>query len=243
MADASIRPQRLRPFRRLRLPAWTGFATLVTRRMPASLLASSWAEAVRRGPDRAASKRETGEIVAAPSHTAFPLLNAYAASAMSLQQRARELDLDPGLRLGPVAVRALVAEVLQRLDPLAQKAELSLLRDIRSGCDGVCCADPALLRDVVSHLVLRALSLEQAPGHVRVAITLTAHEAHILVLSRTPETTMADHRDAARHDLVAPQRLLQAMGGSLVLEPRRAGYLRLCIALPALAAAAARRAA
>ena len=184
-----------------------------------------------------------GITVQAPSPDAFPLLNAYAASALGLQRRARDLDLDSGLHLGPVAVQALVADVLRRLDPLARKAGLSLLRQVHSGCDGVCCADPALLREVVHHLVLRALSLEQAPGHVRVLATLTAHEAHILVLSRTPETTMADHRDAARHDLVAPQRLLQAMGGSLVLEPRRAGYLPLCIALPALAASSARRAA
>jgi hypothetical protein len=85
--------------------------------------------------------------------------------------------------------------------------------------------------------------MEQVPGHVRVMVTLSGREAHILVLSRTPEATLAAHYDAARNDLIAPQRLLKAMGGSLVLEPRRAGYLPLCIALPALSAASARRAA
>ncbi len=242
MADASIRPQRLARPRPSAMPAWTGLATLVMRRRLASMLASP-GSAVRRGVNDAA-ERAPGEIAAQPpSHTTFPLLNAYAASALDLDRRTRELDLDAGLGLGPVAIQALVAGVLERLDPLARKAGLALLRDVHSGCDGVCCADPALLRDVLSHLVLRALSLEQAPGHVRVMATLTAHEAHILILSRTSGTTLADHRDAARQDLISPQRLLQAMGGSLVLEPRRGGYLPLCIALPALAAATVRRAA
>ena len=68
-------------------------------------------------------------------------------------------------------------------------------------------------------------------------VTLTSREAQILILSHTPAMILARHADGAREDLVAPQRLLQAMGGSLVLEPRRAGYLPLCIVLPALSAA------
>ena len=242
MADASIRPQPLRSPRRLANPAWSRLTALLIGRKHTGKLAAVGSQACL-GPNDASEPSAAESAVLAPAHSAFPLLNAYSASALDLKHRTRELDLDCGLHIGPVAVQALVGDVLQRLDPLARRADLALLRDVHSGCDGVCCADPLLLRRVVSHLVLRALSLEQAPGHVRVMVTLTAREAHILILSRTPETTLADHRAAARRDLVAPQRLLQAMGGSLVLEPRRAGYLPLCIALPALAASTARRAA
>ncbi|WP_174299695.1 hypothetical protein [Caulobacter sp. S45] len=178
-----------------------------------------------------------------PSFVASPILNAYAASTLEIDRRTRDLATGPGLALGPVAVQALIGDVLQRLEPLAREAELALLRDVHPARDGVCCAEPRRLRTVVYHLILRALSMEQAPGHVRVTVELTGHEAHILILSRTPEARLADHGDAARQDLVAPQRLLQAMGGSLVLEPRRAAYLPLCIALPALSAATMRVAA
>ena len=174
----------------------------------------------------------------------FSLLSASAASAVEIARGVERLDLNgAGLSLGPVAVQALVGEVVQALDPQARKVGLAVLRDTDSRCDGVCCADRGQLRAVVSHLLLRALCLELGPGHVRVMVTLSGREAHVRVLSRTPEATLAAHADAARHDLAAPQRLLQAMGGSLVLEPRRAGYLPLCIALPALSAAPAQRAA
>ncbi len=171
------------------------------------------------------------------------LLKAYAASALEMERLQKGPDQAPALTLGPVAVEALVGDVVQGLAPLARQSELTLMCDARSAREGVCCADAAQLHRVVSHLVLRALAMEQAPGHVRVMASLTAPEAHVLILSPTPETTMARRRGAACYDLAAARRLIQAMGGSLVLEPRRAGYLPLCIALPALAAASPRRAA
>ena len=176
-----------------------------------------------------------------PPSPAFPLLSAYARSAIEITQQAASLEPTDGLRLGPVAVQALVSRVVHELDPLARQGRLVLLRDADSRCDGVCCAEPARLRTVFRHLLLRALSMEQAPGHVRIMVTLIGHEARIAILSRTPEATLAAHAEAARQDLIAPQRLLQSMGGSLVLEPRRAGYLPLCIAVPALSAVPARR--
>ena len=246
MADASIRSQAPRARavpRRPILPTWADLATLVRGREAA----------FEKTPPRSGGCSETGAILSGPDpegpahpaspFAAFPLLNAYAASAVEMERRTKELESGVALNHGPIALQALIGEILQRLEPLARMSDLALLRDVHSGCDGVCCADPEQLRSVLHHLILRALSLEPTPGHVRIMVTLTSREAHILILSRTPAAKLAEHPDSARDDLVAPQRLLQAMGGSLVLEPRRGGYLPLCIALPALAAAAARCAA
>ncbi len=209
------------------MPAWTRLRALLTFRKPAL-------------SPRPEGQRRTAPAPAEPppvqgaSATPFPLLNAYAASTVEIARHAGALDPGGCLDMGPVAVQALVGEVVRDLEPRARQAGLTLYHDSHSHRDGVCCADPSELRRVLSHLLLRALSMESAPGHVRVAVSFTNCEARILVLSRTPEAVLSGHADAARKDLVAPQRLLQAMGGSLVLEPRRAGYLPLCIALPAL---------
>ena len=219
---------------------------------PSSGLTAGWRALLdRMGGPPAVIRRRLVHVAPAPTRSpdadaspSLPLLNAYAASAVEIARRALDLDLDAAsLILGPVAVQAMVTSVVQQLEPQARRAGLHLLHDDNSRYDGVCCADADQLRAVLSHLLLRALSMEQAAGHVRVMVTLGGCEAHILVLSRTPEAILTAHAEAARDDLIAPQRLLQAMGGSLVLEPRRAGYLPICIALPALAAADLRHAA
>ncbi len=176
-----------------------------------------------------------GRAPRARSQAALQLQDAYAASTLKIVRQADALDpSETALDVGPVAVRALVEAVLLDLEPLAREAGLALLRDGGVGGDGVCCGDPGELRGVLRHLVLRALTFEQAPGHLRVAVAFTGYEVRILILSRSPEAKLATRSDVYRDDLIAPQRLVQAMGGSLVLEPRRAGYLPLCLALPAL---------
>ena len=109
-----------------------------------------------------------------------------------MERRTKELESGVALNHGPIALQALMGEVLQRLEPLARMSDLALLRDVHSGCDGVCCADPEQLRCVLHHLILRALSLEPTPGHVRIMVTFTSREAHILILSRTPAAKLAE---------------------------------------------------
>ena len=232
MSDLAIRPRpAAKPGRSRRsgFPGWASCARLLKR--------SNFGPAGQ--PGRACAAADVH-----PPRPGFPLLRAYAASALDLAHQVENLQSSASaLSLGPVAIRALVRDVIEPLEPAAVEAGLAVLRDLDSRCDGVCCADAAQLRRVLSHLLLRALCLEQAPGHVRVMVTFSRGEAQVLILSRTTQAVLATHADAARADLVAPQRLLQAMGGSLILEPRRAGYLPLCIALPALSAAYASRAA
>ncbi len=237
MADVSIPTHDLGPDlmrRALGQSAWANLKAYLRRGTPDLVAPSILAEDPPQTDPAPTFSSADEQAVHAHVH-AESLLNAYAASVPKMSRQVDTLDPSAAaLNLGPVAVRALVEEVLQGLEPLACEAGFTLLRDADSRCDGVCCADPGELRRVLFHLVLRALSMEQAPGHVRVIITFTGYEARVLILTRTPETGPVAHTGGVRSDLIAPQRLLQAMGGALVLEPRRAGYLPLCIVLPAL---------
>ena len=167
------------------------------------------------------------------------------ATAIAAVARASE-RLRPaaaGLHLTAAAVHPLVDEVLAGIEPLLAAHDLRLVRDLDARGDLSCFCEPNALCLVLRHLILHALMLERIGGHVRVATMLSRQEAQIRVLSRE-EDAEGQSRAASDPDArIASQRLLRAMGGALVLEPRRAGYLPICVALPLVGLRPALRAA
>ena len=132
----------------------------------------------------------------------------------------------------PTALQALVTQVLAPLDARAATAGLRLYRDTDSRSDVLALSDDQSLRIVLLHLVLRALAREPAPGHIRLVTTFSPGAARIAILSRAPDPP--DRASAAEDvGLWAAERVLLSMDGALEREPRRAGYLPLCIVLPA----------
>ena len=159
---------------------------------------------------------------------------------LSLQAEALA-SMETAVHPGPVALQAMIAGVMATVQPHAALAGLSVLHDADSHADAICCADPAQLHRVLVYLTLRALDAEYAPGHVRIMATLTSKEAQLRILGRGPLKPAAPGVGDCRQDLTAARRVLQAMGGALVLEPRRAGYLPVCVVLRALSPAGGRR--
>ena len=203
-----------------------------------------WVQALRRGDSQAplgamrrpASEREAA--VARPVSATAPasldradLLKAYLASAAEVMRHADALQsdvLEGSVR--PVALQALVADVLSALEPTAAGCGLRLYRDTDSRSDGVWPLDALRFGMALRHLVLRTLACETGPGHIRLLTTLAPDAARVIVLSRTPEPIVS-RGDDRETGLWAAERLLLSQGGVLEREPRRAGYFPLSIVL------------
>ena len=159
-------------------------------------------------------------------------MQAQVMSALELTRQTNSLANGPSIQLGPVAVHSMLSGVITVVRPLAARVGLAVLHDTDKQADAVCCADPVQLHRVLVHLVLRTLAGERTPGHVRILSTFAPGEAQLRILGRGAPASLDAAAD--RQALAAAERILHAMGGLLILEPRRAGYLPVCVALRAL---------
>ena len=183
----------------------------------------------------------------APSHdaTVAPhLLNAYVASTFEVALQAEALAAGAErLDLAPVDLNEVMDRVAAVLTPLAAAQGVRLLNDSGARAISLPQGDARRLHSVLFHLLARALAGEEPGGHVRILTASSSREVCVRILIRSPETAAGRTARTCRDDLSAAQRILRAMGGALVLEPRRAGYQPLCLVLGRPPSAAALRAA
>lgn len=175
-------------------------------------------------------------ILADPPSPADRLACTYAGSLLEVALQLEALrDGSARLDLQSISLARLMDEVALELGPLARSAGLRLQQAPVPATAAEWRTDASLLRLVVRHLSLRALVGEVAPGPVRLDVAVTVQEARLRVLSRgTPPASRQRALDGVS-ELSAIQRLLAALGGALVIEPRRSGYTPLNVILRAAA--------
>ncbi len=179
------------------------------------------------------ARRPAGGVPTTPTVFGSPppsiLNDAYIASVLELALKAQSLTSGATrLHTCLTDLHALSGEVVEMLHPLAQVCGLKVVRDASpSRADGW--ADPEALYVVLSYLILRTLTGVPAPGHIRIMVTASACEAQILILSPLSHVVGGEGGSTPEFDLNAAHGVLRAMGGALVLEPRRAGYSPLSV--------------
>ena len=190
--------------------------------------------------DPAASVHATA---VAPSEVIQPhVMNAYTAAAYEVEMQAEALAAGvERLEACPVDIACLLDQVAAVLRPLAESGGVRLLRDGVSTGVHHQQADARRLHSVIFHLVARALAAETPGGHVRVAASWCAGEACVRILSRNLDPPTGAATTHGTHDLAASRYVLDAMGGVLLLEPRRGGYQPICVVLRTPPRAAALR--
>lgn len=170
------------------------------------------------------------------------LLNVHVASTFAVALQAEALAAGTeGLHLAPVDLGEVLDRIVAVLGPLAAAQGVRLFRE---GPRAISLpqGDARRLHNVLFHLLARALAAEAPGGHARVLTAWSSRDVCVRILTRSPEPLARTSR-ACRDDLSAARRVLRAMGGALVLEPRRAGYLPLCLVLGSPPSASTLRAA
>lgn len=212
-------------------PAWAVRMCLWLRGGAASpLILRRVAPHLPRGGETAAGRPSLGELGEAIADAALQragrLMNAYVASAVDVALEVEALGDGTPARQVRTPIHDLVAEVADALQPCARAAGATLAYDRDSRWSCVAVTDPGRLRKGLSHLALRAMSGAGPGALVRILVTAGPGAARIGVLA------VGGAPDPGPFDLAALVRLVGAIGGSLVVEPARAGCTPIAIVLP-----------
>jgi hypothetical protein len=203
---------------------------------PHPLVLSHVAPRLPGAADVGAGRPSLGEIGAVIATAALQrpggLMNAYVASAVDVALEAEALGDGTPARRVRTPIHDLVAEVADALQPCAKAAGATLAYDRDSRWSCVAITDPGRLRKALTHLILRAMSGAEAGVLVRVVVAAepAATRIGVMAVRSGPEPGL--------FDLAALVRLVQAIGGAVVVEPLRAGCIPISIVLPAPVAAA-----
>ncbi len=153
------------------------------------------------------------------------LMNAYVAAAVDIALEAEALGDGAAPRQVRTPVHDLVSEVADALQPCAKAAGATLAYDRDSRWSCVAITDPGRLRKALTYLVLRAMSGSEPGVVVRILVAIEPSATRIGVL------TVRGGVEPDLFDLAALVRLIQGIGGAVVVEPARAGCTPISIVL------------